>query len=111
VTGRHVQLWGGPEDGAVVFMDGGDLPPRVGTHRTAAGHLVPIRSRALNLGLPLVADHVAVYEHVTLDVLRLWRAAVGEKARLFDPAGHSALEDVPLYVWRELVTHWTARQA
>jgi hypothetical protein len=106
-AGRHVQLWGGPEDGATVWMDGGQLPPRVGAHRTAAGHLVPIRTRAL-LVCP-DAGSVAVYEHVTLDVLRLWRAAVGAHARLFDPAGHQELADVPLYVHRELVTRWAAQ--
>jgi hypothetical protein len=101
MDGRHVQLWGGPEDGATVFMDGADLPARVGVHRTRDGYLIPIRSRALNLGLPLVADHVAVYEHA--------QPAMPVPCRTL-AAGLRALDDqAPLYLWRELVTRWAAQ--
>lgn len=110
---RHAQLWGGPMDGASVFMGDGELPPRVGMHLTAAGHLVPIRTRALQQDLAdpttRLYAHVQVYEHVTVGVLKAWRAAVGDRAVLFDPAGQQRLEDVPVYVHRELVTRWTVQ--
>lgn len=111
--GRHVQLWGGPMDGATVFVGDGELPARVGMHRTADDYLVPIRTRALQG--PLEGDlaamytHVQVYEHVTIDVLRAWRAQVGSRAVLFDTAGRQRLEDVPVYVHRELVTRWLSQ--
>lgn len=110
---RHALLWGGPMDGASVFMGQGPLPARVGMHRTADDHLVPIRTRALQgeLDAELVDRyaHVQLYERVTIDVLRAWRARVGDTARLFDPAGYRELEDVPLYVHRDLVTRWLAQ--
>ncbi len=98
---RYAALWGGPEDGETVWLGDGDLPPRVGVHRTAAGQLVPIRSRALYLGLPLIADHVTVYERATIDVQRA--ALYVLPAVLPWTTG-----DVELYLWRELVTRWLA---
>jgi hypothetical protein len=105
---RWGQLWGGPMDGERVFLGDGDLPARVGMHRTADGALVPIRSRAMADGQH---QHVDVYERVTLDVLKAWRAQVGDTARLFDAAGYQRLEDVPLYVYRDVVTRWLAGSA
>jgi hypothetical protein len=102
---RYAQLWGGPEDGARLWMPPGDLPARVGTHRNQRGELVPIRGRALLLEL----EHLPVYEHLTLPTLRLWRDVVGQRGRLFDPAGCQQLEDVLLYLWAPLVTRWAAR--
>ena len=100
---RWAQLWGGPMDGERVFLGDGDQPARLGMHRTADGALVPIRSRALTLGMPLVADHVAVYERATVDVLRACRAATGT-------AFPAWLDDTEAatYVWRDALTRWLA---
>lgn len=103
--GGHVQLWGGPEDGATLWVPVGELPRLVGVHRTEDGALVPIRGRSLNLELA----HVTVYEHVHLHLLHCWRERVGDRVRLFDPGRVQRLEDVPLYVHRDLVTRWTAQ--
>lgn len=100
--GQHVLLWGGPEDGAQLWVPPGELPQLVGAHRTLDGALVPIRGRALHAEL----EHVAVYEHLTLELLTAWRSVAGVRGRLLDPGGHLHLEDVPLYVYRELATRW-----
>lgn len=98
---RYAVLWGGPEDGERVWLGTGDLPPRVGVHRTGDGALVPIRSRALLQGQPMVADHVTVYERATIDVQRAWLDLL--------PAALSwETADGAVYVWRELVTRWLA---
>jgi hypothetical protein len=99
VTGRHVLLWGGPEDGAVVWVDGGDLPARIGTARTAGGALVPIRSRAL-LASP-DAGHVQVYERATAAIRERMLAHAGGRLDV-SLSGH-------LYVHRDLVTRWAAQ--
>jgi hypothetical protein len=98
---RYAHLWAGPMDGEDVWLGDGDLPSRVGMHRTADGALVPIRSRALMLDLPLIADHVTVYERATTDVVRACRDATG--------VVHSSwLEDGSTYVWRQAVDRWLA---
>lgn len=94
--GRQVELWGGPEDGALVWMPPGDLPRLVGVHRTQDGALIPIRGRQLNLELA----HVLVYERATIDVLRAWHSHCGPYASQPDSLP-------PLYVHRDLVTRWT----
>jgi hypothetical protein len=98
---RWAQLWAGPMDGQAVFLGDGELPARVGMHRTADGALVPIRSRALLAGLPLAAGQVAVYERATVDVVRACRDATGV-------VHASWLEDGSTYVYREVVTRWLA---
>lgn len=98
---RYAQLWAGPEDGEAVWLGDADLPPRVGVHRTADGALVPIRSRALMLDLPLIADHVQVYERATVQVVRACRDATGV-------VHASWLEDGSTYVWRQVVDRWLA---
>jgi hypothetical protein len=96
--GRQAELWGGPEDGARVWMPPGELPRLVGVHRTADGALVPIRGRQLNLE----RAHVCVYERAGIDVLRAWHAACG-------PWLNQPDQLPPLYVHRDLVTRWLAR--
>lgn len=108
MTTRHAQLWGGPMDGASVFIGDGPMPPRVGMHRTVDDKLVPIRGSG-QLDLLAVAQHVQVYERVTLPLMHAWRAQVGDVVRLFDASGCTSLEDVPVYVHRELVTRWLAQ--
>lgn len=102
--GRHVRLWGGPEDGAHLYVPERELPRLVGVHRLQDGPLVPIRGGALRLEMA----QVLVYEHVHLQLLQRWRQLAGERVRLFDPGPYQQLEDVPLYVHRELVTRWLA---
>lgn len=110
---RHAQLWGGPMDGADVFLGDGPLPQRIGMHETVDGYLVPIRTRALQgeLTEEVAAryQHVQLYERVTIDVLRGWRLAAGGRARLFDPTGYQRLDDVPVYVHADLATRWLAQ--
>jgi hypothetical protein len=101
--GRMALLWGGPEDGGTVYVPPGDLPRLLGQHRDGRGQVVTIRGAGVLENAP---DSVAVYEHVTIDLLTAWRSVVGARGRLFDPAGHRQLEDVPLYVHRELATRW-----
>jgi hypothetical protein len=92
---RYAQLWGGPEDGARLWMPPGDLPARVGAHRTARGELVPIRGRALVLEL----DHLPVYERARAAQVTV----LGTVVNLEDP-------EAPVYLWAPLVTRWAARQ-
>lgn len=96
--GPMAELWGGPEDGAQVWMPPGELPRLVGVHRTADGALVPIRGRGV---LDTETPHVCVYERATLDVLQAWHTACGHYLSQPD-------ELPPLYVHRDLVTRWTA---
>lgn len=103
LAGRHVQLYGGPEDGATVYVPPGNLPERVGVARQPDGALVPIRSRQI-LADPAAAGHVQVYEHLTPAVFRGWCHALGRD----DHTWARLPEDVPLYVWRELATRWLA---
>lgn len=98
--GRQAQLWGGPEDGASLYVPPGDLPRRIGAHRTADGALVPIRGAALLHENP---GHIQVYEHVTVELLRAWP---GYRERIASGTGDVA--DLPLYVHRDLVTRWLA---
>lgn len=102
LRGRDARLWGGPEDGATVWMPPGDLPARVGVIRDGAGLLVPLRG-AGQLATP--DPQVAVYEHLTRGVLRAWCGLMG--AGGWESAG---LDEPPTYIWRELVTRWTARE-
>jgi hypothetical protein len=104
--GRHAELWGGPMDGASVFMGDGELPARVGMHRTADGQLVPIRTRAL-VQLQHSPEHVQVYERATVDVLRAFRVLMGGSRGAVGPL--NTLQGVPLYVHRELVIRWQTR--
>lgn len=97
-TGRHAQLWGGPEDGATVWLDGADLPARVGVHRTADGVLVPIRTRALLMHAD--AGHVAVYERAV--------ALTAVPTLTMAQALRTIAQTGPLYLHRELVTRWAA---
>jgi hypothetical protein len=94
---RYAQLWGGPEDGARLWMPPGDLPARVGAHRTARGELVPIRGHALVMEL----EHLPVYERLTAVLAHHFPAA--DPAVLLEP-------DAPVYLWAPLVTRWAARQ-
>jgi len=92
-AGMCVQLWGGPEDGATVYVPPGPAPLLVGVHRMADGALVPIRGRSLDRELA----HVQVYERAHPAWVRLllpgWRRGYGR----------------PLYVHRELLERWTAQ--
>lgn len=102
LRGADARLWGGPEDGATVWMPPGDLPARVGVLRTGTGLLVPIRGRGQ---LATAPEAVAVYEHLTRGVLRTWcelmeAGSAWQWVRLDEPV---------VYVWRELVTRWAAR--
>ena len=96
--GRQAQLWGGREDGATVYLPPGELPRQIGVHRTADGQLVPIRARSV---LYQELAHVAVYEHVTVE---LARPVFGQWSCT------PALVDGLLYVPRELATRWAAHQ-
>lgn len=99
--GRHVQLWGGPMDGAAVFVGDGDLPARVGMHRTADDALVPIRGSA-QLNMPVVAQHVQVYERAGLSTCAIIAVGLSPWLARLD-------EHVPVYVHRELITRWIAQ--
>lgn len=98
--GQHAQLWGGPEDGATLYVPPGELPALIGAHRTLDGALVPIRGRALHVEL----EHVEVYERATEAVMRSALRAGG--GRYWVPVVHPSL---PLYVHRDLVTRWTTQ--
>lgn len=102
---RHARLWGGPMDGATVFLGSGDLPDRVGMHRTADDRLVPIRgSGQLDM---LTAAHVEVYEHATSGMLRGLRLILGRPRSAIRLV--PAVEDLRcLYVHRDLATRWLA---
>lgn len=110
--GRHALLWGGPEDGAAVWLPPGDPPARVGVHRTGDGALVPVRGRALlheAAGHP-AAGHLQVYERATVGVLRAAYTALRGRPPAAGYRGPPMMVETDglLYVWRELVTRWTA---
>lgn len=103
-AGRFAQLWGGPEDGGTVWLPpAGDLPARLGILRDARGQAVTLRGRAM-LDQPATPAQVAVYEHLTLPLLRAWCELMGQ-----DPAGYTVTDTPPVYLWRDLVTLWTSR--
>jgi hypothetical protein len=82
---QDVELYGGPEDGALLWLPPGELPHKLGVHRITSGDLVPIRGRALVLELPALP----VYQ----------RAADVKPDRVLRD-GHQ----VPVYVWAVLVS-------
>jgi hypothetical protein len=96
---RYVQLWGGPMDGEHVWMPRGELPARIGMHRTARDELVVIRGRAI-LNMPLTPAHLDVYEHAPVP---LWRSVWGDWTCV------GALPAGLLYVHADLITRWAAR--
>lgn len=98
---RPVQLWGGPEDGATVMLPPGELPARIGVHRTAHGDLVPIRGRALVLELPTLP----LYEQVNPVSYRHWCAVLERD----DSRYPHVRPDEPLYLWAQLPARWAAR--
>lgn len=101
MTDRHATLWGGPEDGASVLLPPGELPARIGVHRTADGLLVPIRGRALVLEVP----GLPVYERGS-------RALLRQRAKVMGLACYAGPDPaVPVYLWAPLVTRWAATQA
>jgi hypothetical protein len=55
----HAELWGGPEDGALVWVPQ-LLPDLLGVHRMQDGTLIPIRDQRQ---LMLEHAHVSVYRH------------------------------------------------
>jgi len=100
LDGRHVQLWGGAEDGATLWVPSGALPRLIGAHRTADGALVPIRGgRVLDqLELP----HVQVYRRALLVDVQL--SPLGTRLNWL-----AQVRPDPIYVHRDLVDRWTAR--
>lgn len=48
-AGHLVELWGGPDDGATVWVPPGELPPVIGVHVTDDGTVVPVRSATARL--------------------------------------------------------------
>jgi len=89
IRGALVELWAGPEDGASVYVPPGELPPRLGIHRTQRGELVSIRGRALVLELP----HLPVYQRCP---------------HLRPDRVHSSGMPAPLYVYGPVADRWTA---
>ena len=81
--GAHAELWAGPEDGTTVWMPPGELPDRVGVHRTADGKAVTIRGGILDR--MVTPGHIAVY-----------RRCPDVRPDLVLPSGQT----VPVYVWQ-----------
>lgn len=48
-AGHHVTLWGGPHDGAALWLPPGELPDLIGVQRAPDGQLHPLRSATTRL--------------------------------------------------------------
>lgn len=96
IRGTVVSLWGGPEDGADLYMPPGELPERLGVHRTRRGELVGVRGHALHGPL----EALPLYSQV-----RTGQVAGTGLAWLTWTAGDARH---PVYVHAELLQRWTA---
>ena len=55
-AGHHVTLWGGPHDGAQLWLPPGELPELLGVQRGQDGQLYPLRSSLARM-LPAVETY------------------------------------------------------
>lgn len=70
-AGHLVELWGGPHDGATVWLPPGPLPDLIGVQAADDGALLPVRSATVRL---LLAQHVDSYRRRDDSPRYVWAA-------------------------------------